>query len=255
MTVSERIFRANAAVECEKVMSRHVYYHAACVHREEIDEFWSKRDDITWAHNFGQMGNRENYVSCYAGDSERDNWAIFEELKGIYPEVEDKELVPDWRALCEEAIHFTCSPIIEVAEDGLSAKGLFYTPGAIFSTLNPERAREGTWIWERYGADFVYEDGQWVYLNLKVCCDLAGGMDAPNWPLAGGFGPPPAAEDGAEGEDAPPPPGGHNVTHPGPLHFDLTETQLPQCRPFMPVPYRTFSESYPLSTLTGIYEQ
>lgn len=259
MTLSERIHRANAAVECEKVMSLHVYWHAAGIHRQEIEQYWTKSDECTWAHNFGQMGDKANYTHNYADNQEKDTREVFDAVAKVYPEVLDEFWVPDYRAICEEAMHFTVSPVMEVAEDGKTAKGLWYTPGCIFSTLNPQQEREGTWIWERYGADFVYEDGRWLYKNLKVCCDMAGGMDAPNWPLVGRGGPPPAEEapEGEEGgEVAPPPPGGGmSITHPGPLHFETTATQLPQERPFIPVPHKTFSETYNYATLTGIYEQ
>ena len=250
MTVSERIHRANAAVECEKLMSRHVYLHAAGIHREEIENYWTKSDECTWAHNFGQMGDKANYTHNYAENQEYDVGQNFRELVKVYPELLDKDKVPDPRATYEEAMHFTASPIIEVAEDGQTAKGLFYTPGVIFSTLNPEQAREGTWMWERYGADFVWEDGRWLFKNLKVCCDMGGPMDLLNWPLLP-KDPPPEPEDLDE-EAAQ-----HtmSVTHPGPLHYEISPTQMPQKRPFMPVPYKTFSETYPLSTLTGIYEE
>ena len=255
MTVSERIHRANAAVECEKLMSKHVYYHAGGIHREEIEEMWVNREDCTWAHNFGQMGSRSNFMICYADNQEKNTRDIYEQVLKVYPEVEK---VPDYRAIAEEAVHFTVSPIVEVAEDGQSAKAYFYTPGCIFSTLNPQQAREGMWIWERYGADFELENGEWKFLNLKVCCDAAGPMDVENWHTIG-FTPSlpsdedesaesPAPADSAPAEDEAAP------THPGPLHFTLTETQLPQDRPFMPVPYRTFSETYDLATLTGRYE-
>ena len=247
MTVSERIHRANAAVECEKLMSKHVYYHAGGVHREEIEEFWSKREDCTWAHNFGQMGSRSNYIACYADNQEKNTREIFDQVLDAYPEIEK---VPDYRAIAEEALHCTMSPIVEVAEDGRSAKAWFYTPGCIFSTLNPQKAREGTWIWERYGADFVYEDDEWKFLNLKVCCDAAGPMDVEDWHTIG-FGPPPPPAGEEEDRDSEE---GAVPTHPGPLHFIITGVQLPQDRPFMPVPYKTFSETYNLATLTGCYE-
>jgi hypothetical protein len=248
MTVSERIHRANAAVECEKLMSRHVYLHAAGIHREEIENYWTKSDECTWAHNFGQMGDKQNYTRNYADMQERNVAQNFAEVSGVYPELLDREKVPDRRATFEEAMHFTASPIIEVAEDGQTAKGLFYTPGCIFSTLNPEQAREGTWMWERYGADFVLEDGKWLFKNLKVCCDMGGPMDLPNWPLLPKEPPPPPAE-GEEAESA------MDITHPGPLHWEIGPTQMPQTRPFMPVPYSTFSETYALSALTGVYEE
>lgn len=256
MTLSERIHRANAAVECEKVMSLHVYYHAAGIHREEIENYWTKSGECTWAHVFGQMGDKENFILNYAAGQEKDTRDVFEQVAEVYPEVLDKHWVPDYRAICEEAMHFTVSPLIEVAEDGQTAKGLWYTPGCIFSTLNPQQAREGTWIWERYGADFVYEDGRWLYKNLKVCCDINGAMDEENWPLLDRpMGPPPSGDGEEDGGPPPGPGGGMNITHPGPLYFDNTPTQLPQETPFIPVPYKTFTETYNYATLTGIYEK
>ena len=49
-----RIQRAVGAVECEKVMSRHVYWHSAGIHRDEWEEYWSKKVDITWGHGWGR---------------------------------------------------------------------------------------------------------------------------------------------------------------------------------------------------------
>lgn len=249
MTVSERIFRADAAVECEKLMSLHVYYHAAGIHREEIERYWTRSNECTWAHNFGQMGDKANFTLNYAGSQEADAARAFESAAAVYPELRDPELVADHRAILEQAMHFTVSPIVEVAGDGQTAKGLFYTPGMITSTLNPQQALEGTWIWERYGADFVYEDGRWVYKNLKVCCDLVGEMDAPNWPVAGlDATAPPEDEEPESGQPM-------EITHPGPLHYSVSPTQLPQERPFMPLPYRTFTDTYNYAALTGIYEE
>jgi hypothetical protein len=251
LTLSERIHRATAATECEKVMSRHCYYHAGGIHREEIEEFWTKEEPLTWAHNFGQMNSLENYTACYADAQEANAVEYYALLEPVYPEVAD---VKDRRALTEEAMHLLVSPIIEVAADGQTAKGLWYTPGCIFSTLTPGKERAGMWIWERYGADFVLEDGQWVYRNLKVCCDIAGMMDEPGWGLSQGPPGPPPDPDG--GDDPPAGPGGaQEVAVPGPLHYNLSSTQLPPDRPTIPGPYRTFDEPFDYAALPGIYEE
>lgn len=255
LTLSQRIQRANAAVECEKVMAKHCYYHAGGVHREEYYEFWTKREDCTWAHNFGQMGDRFQYYENYVLNQERDTWGVFKSLWDVYPEVKK---VTDYRALTEEAMHFLTTPIIEVADDGQSAKGLWYTPGCIFSTLNPQQALEGSWIWERYGADFILEDGEWKYLNLRVCCDVAGPMDCAPWAgegSGGGFGPPPG-DDGEEGDGPPPggPGGGMTLKIPGPLHNNWSETQVPQTSPGIPEPYSTLSETFVYSDVKTLVE-
>lgn len=248
MNLSERIDRAAAASECEKVMSLHCLYHAGGIHREEIEEFWTKREDCKWSHNFGQMNNKKNYIECYADEQEASAVDIYEQLEPIYPEVKK---VKDRRALIEVAMHLLASPVLEVAKDGQSAKGLWYTPGCIFSTLNPQKAKEGMWMWERYGADFILEDGKWVYLNLKVCCDMAGMMDAENWPFVEAPQEPPSEEDDSSKADS----SRVAVGVPGPLHYMLSGTQVPQERPYIPQPYRTFEETYSYATLTGIYEE
>ncbi|MDR0518478.1 MAG: nuclear transport factor 2 family protein [Clostridiales Family XIII bacterium] len=259
-TLSERIARADAATECEKVMALHCYWHAGGIHREEIEQYWTKRHPLTWAHNFGQMKGVDNYTSCYADAQEANAEAYYKLLEPIYPEVKE---VKEKRALIEEAMHLLVTPIIEVAGDGQTVKCLWYTPGCIFSSLTPRKEREGMWIWERYGADFVLEDGRWLFLNLKVCCDIAGMMDEPGWGLSEGPPGPPPDEDGAaeaselsqdaENNDAPRTQG--EVSIPGPLHYNLSSTQLPQATPFIPVPYEIFSETYDYATLTGIYEE
>lgn len=242
LTLSERIDRAEGAVECEKVMARHCYYHAAGIHREEFYELWSERSDITWAHGFGQMGDRDEYYENYILGQETNTWQGYKRLWNVYPEVKgaigSTRRMMDYRAFNEEAMHLLTTPIIEVAEDGQSAQALWYTPGLIFSTLNPEKALEGIWMWERYAADFVKEKGEWLYLNLRVCPDVMAPMDHVRWTDARG-GPPPAPE-GADGDGASPPgPPQMALKIPGPLYRDWFETRVPSNDPPMPLPYKT----------------
>jgi hypothetical protein len=201
------------------------------------------------------MNGLENYTACYATDQETNAAAYYALLEPLYPEV---AAVRDKRALTEEAMHLLVSPILEVAADGKTAKGLWYTPGCIFSTLTPRREQEGLWIWERYGADFIFENGQWLYRNLKVCCDIAGAMDEADWGLSQApMGPPPDSES-ESGAGAPPKDDARKPAEPrfpGPLHYNLSPTQTPQNRPKLPVPYETFDETYDYAALTGIYEE
>jgi hypothetical protein len=242
LTISQRIDRAEAAVTCEKIMSRHCFYHSAGINREEYFEMWSKRPDITWAHGFGQMGDRWQYFQNYILGQESNTWQGFKNLWDVYPEVldviQETRRTMDYRAFNEAAMHLLTTPVIEVAEDGQSAQCLWYTPGIIYSTLNPQKEREGTWIWERYGADFIKEDGEWLYLNLRVCPDIFSPMDIASWTSPRPMGPPPDSEDG---EDQPRQPEGPvmMLKIPGPLHRDYSVTQVPQDSPGIPHPHRT----------------
>lgn len=99
------------------------------------------------------------------------------ELMEIYPETAGK----DPRPLMEASVHTLVTDIIEVAEDGMSARGSFITPGVIHSTLTPDKKKYCNVLWERYGSDFVCEDGKWKYLHEQVCPDILSRMDCLNW--------------------------------------------------------------------------
>lgn len=49
MTDFEALSRAYDVYLIKNVMGRHAYHHALGTHRAELDEIWSKRDDISWA--------------------------------------------------------------------------------------------------------------------------------------------------------------------------------------------------------------
>ena len=174
-----------------------------------------------------------------------------------YPEVEGM----DPRPLMECAVHMLGSSIIEVADDGQSARASWYTPGVIFSTLNWHGKREGIWIWERYGNDFVREGGEWKIFSQHVCNDYGGPFDVVNFaadaykrllnpqPRKPMEGPGPA--DGAEGTPAPP-------KSDYPLFYSgYDPLQTPQNPVAWPAPYETFDReggSYCCAFAEGEYK-
>ena len=178
MTFSHMIDVAEACIEVENQQSKHAIMHAAGLTEEELDTMWAqKRDDFFWSHNFGGMNCRADVYKGWAGGLAQNAHYYYRRLLQVYPEVEGKEP----RTLMECAVHMLGSSIIEVADDGMSARGSWYTPGVIFSTLNPDQKKEGIWIWERYGNDFVKEDDEWYILSQHVCNDYGGAMDKDNW--------------------------------------------------------------------------
>ena len=168
MTVEHMIDVAEACQACEDLQSKHAILHAAGQTEEELDTMWSKRDDIFWAHNFGGMTTRDAVYKGWAGGLAQNAHYYYRRLLAVYPEVEGKEP----RTLMECAVHMLGSSIIEVADDGMSARGSWYTPGVIFSTLNPDQKKEGIWIWERYGNDFVKEGDAWKIWHIVEANDI-----------------------------------------------------------------------------------
>ena len=264
-----RIQRAVGAIECEKVMSRHVYWHSAGIHRDEWEEYWSKDVKISWGHGWGRQDDRYSYYFSYVLEKERNAFKSFMRIKLKYPDVENCTRLD---GVPEYSNHLTTSPVIEVADDGLSAKGLWYTPGFINGHCTDNGQIRSQALWERYGGDFVYEDGRWLYKNLRVCPDIGGNVGG------GGFayrvrmpmGPPPDMKDGkgspGGAPQMPPPdmgpsnedipgmmpkkPGASPAAQsmvapatPGPLFTDWTKLTVPQVVP-IPEPYETYEGTW-----------
>jgi hypothetical protein len=235
VTLHDRIRNAAASQEVENVKALHAYYHGRADATSEWGKIWSRSEDTSWAHAFGRMrGNDQVWhgsVSHYDAMA-MENWL---EMWKKYPEVGGK----DPRPLMEASVHTLVTDVIEVAEDGKTARGCFITPGVIHSRLTPEGKRYCHVLWERYGSDFICEDGQWKYLHEHVCPDIMGHMDFSNW----------AADEYARitapvVEDAMPPTLGENppVADPGPMHAPYSVLEHPRTTVPWPEPYKTMDD-------------
>lgn len=256
LTLEERVQRAEGGLAAESLHARHSYLHGGTRCKEEWDIIWSRADDISWAHSFGRMRGFEevwyNSVTTY-------NWRGIANYGNIFNLVPEASYLTDFRSLSEVAFHTLATDIIEVAEDGQTARGFFLTPGVLFCAPNSNGKYWGSSLWERYGSDFRYEEGEWRYIHEQVCPDLGGdfdcsnvGMDeykyAKNPELRPQMGPPPEdgpADDGKKDEvkrdddDLPNIRGMLRLTDPGPLHHEYSLFQTVQDTVPWPVPYKT----------------
>lgn len=161
----------------ENVKAQHTYLHGRADASGEWGEIWSKDDWCSWGHIFGRMRGFEQVwkgsVTAY------DNMAMQNSLnvQKLYPEIGGR----DPRPLMEASVHTLFTDIIEVADDGMSARGSFITPGVIFCRLNRHQYPYCNVLWERYGSDFVLEKGKWLYLHEQVCPDIMGKLDMTNF--------------------------------------------------------------------------
>ena len=60
--------------------------------------------------------------------------------------------------------------MIEVAEDGGTAKGIWHCMGA-YADVKPE-GPTSSWLWGYYAGDFILEDGQWWIWHLLYLRDV-----------------------------------------------------------------------------------
>lgn len=242
LSLHQRILNADGSQQVENLKAIHAYTHARNWPVEEWDNIWDLGEDSSWAHGFGRWrGGYKIYLNSVT------EWDIptfqnYMKLYKLYPDV----MGMDPRPLNFSPVHNLSSDVIEVADDGKSARGAFLTPGNIYEYLKPQQRRRAIFMWERYGADFVRdENGHWKYLHEQVCPDFQGNYDDVNWGLEAyqtamdpnhrnSAAPPPDADsaghpeginaqaaptgDGPEGPDAVDGPRDMMLDDPGPLH-------------------------------------
>lgn len=247
--------------QIENLMARHSYYHAANMNSNELTDIWSRErpDDVTWQQNFG-MWKSMPHMSQYYGEGHAETGeALRQQIIEARPELKDDLMAPDIdvRRLVEMPMHTLTTSIVEIAEDGMSAKGLWYTPGYAIRRNYLEETASATWMWEKYGADFVWENGEWKFLHIQIGMDLMGNYGEswaePKKP-GGPDGPPPqeqkkqeapVGKDGKKLKVAPSMGGGLSCPPDGPGKYAIySRTRIPMEYPKLPEPYTTLEETF-----------
>jgi hypothetical protein len=212
--------------EINNLMSLHAWYHAALMHDVEIEEIWSKRDDIVlWFEASGRFEGPEAIKAGYGRKVSR------EATRGFF----------SW--------HTITTPVVEVAADGQTAKGIWYTPGV--AGFFPEGKSNFNWMFEKYGVDFIREDGVWKIWHMHVYSDIGwslgetidadGSMGGVPEVLKaiGALGAPPAA---GKQDTAPSVKKEQNAGE-TPYKILTPDTEI-ELRPRPPEPYKTWSETW-----------
>jgi len=166
--------RANDIADCNNLMGSHVWYHASFLNNIEIEKCWVKTPEYAktavWAQNSNYWISLDNIKAYYGVPT------AHEKTKGGFQ------------------FHATTSGVVEIAEDRKTAKGVWYTNGGVGTGQNVQG------MWERYGIDFVNENGVWKIWHLHVYTDFAyslksgsgggfgGGMGAPSAGMSGPSG-------------------------------------------------------------------
>lgn len=187
--------RANDIADCNNIMSWHVWYHASYLNNIELEKIWVETPEYqktaVWAQNANYWIGMDN-IKAYYGPA-----TPHEQTKGGFQ------------------FHVTTTGLVEIAGDRQTAKGVWYTPGAI----GMGGSIQG--MWERYAIDFVRENGEWKIWHLHVYTDFAyslksgsgggmgGGMMGGGAPQGmGGEGAPDMSQGGAPPTGGAPPSGG-----------------------------------------------
>jgi hypothetical protein len=219
--------------QIQNLMSRRAFYHSAGRNDLEFELYAKSVPDISWGQNQGFQVGAEIIKKFYVDENNANRKAALDRLRKLYPQIKDEEANLGVGGF---VIHSLTTPIIEVAGDGKTAKGVWYTPGAIAMT-DAKGKFGGNWLWERYAVDFIKEDGQWRFWHILVLTDFMSGMGKdielmPEAPV-GSESAKKAAADMAS-----------RWTVINENYKPWAPTVAQQVAPRLPEPYQTFSETF-----------
>lgn len=216
----KQIDTLNAIHEIQNLMGRYVWEHEVQKDPEFIDTKFADNPDVSW--EVAHMG-------LYRG---RD--AVKEILDQHGPRGES--ISPGTLF-----IHTLTTPVIEIAQDGLTAKGVWKSPGAETITDPNTGKLTGMWAWTKYACDFIKEEGKWKILHYHVYRIFMTPADM-NYTdeyemkfmkdMAMPSSPERAVSDSASKKEP--------TTYDNPF----TASYVPELVPAPPEPYKTFSETF-----------
>ena len=158
MTTEEMARRALDYAEIQNVMAAHVYHYRAQKQTEELEKFWSKtKEDLVYSHNERAFVGRETVYKYYSEANDVTRKEKLDAICKVFPEIENK---PENLGMGDLVAHIITTPYIEIAGDGKTAKGVWYSPG-MCSSVGADGHLSAMRIWEKYGVDFVREDDGW----------------------------------------------------------------------------------------------
>lgn len=220
--------------EIQNVMGKYVFTTMICKHADVVERFWSKKAEqpVLGVNNGWYVGLEaiDGYYKAIAAQTA----VKTERMQALFPkQLGDKTPEEAYGAGVMYTQPLT-TPIVEVAEDGQTAKGLWQVMG-LDSNIT-EYGPLSTWRWGWMAADFVLEDDEWKVWHLQDLQDLAApaGTDwtkEPGYPVLEGFA------------------SLQELTLPAPTQpcelYPAYRTDRPFTEPpAVPQPYRTFADTF-----------
>ena len=155
----------------ERIMGRYTFLNCYKKHRDFFDMYWCKEtENPTITFNDRKYIGYEavkNYFVVY--NEAQTKWAN-EIMRNKYPEELDNK--PDaeiWGVGSNTVLTFT-TPLIQVAFDEKSAKGLWLVLGETTEVYGD--GPKAGWLLGRCGMDFVKEAGQWRIWHMTFFTDF-----------------------------------------------------------------------------------
>lgn len=145
--MEREIQRLQAIDEIQNLMGRYAYLHTLNDHEAIVEMYSDKAPDV-----FVNIGVRGHWVG-EGKETARRAWGTFIDA-------------PNPPGLM--SLHPLVNPVIVVAGDGKTAKGTWIGIG--MAAKKDETTGEPVchWEWDKYGVDFIKEDGRWKFWHFHI---------------------------------------------------------------------------------------
>lgn len=165
-TTEQQARRAQDRFDIENLFSAHCYCRKAHQRRYELDYYWSTRKDIAYSEGTSCYNGRESVYKVYAGLEEEMDLGKLALLKRKYP---NADLTLGAGNL---DILYPGSSYIEIAKDGETAKGVWYTIG-LAAEPDQDGLPRSLLYTGRVAAEFVKENGRWKFWHYRTSPDFS----------------------------------------------------------------------------------
>ena len=147
------------------------YVNCVILNREQdiYGLFWSGREDVSLMFNDGAYQGAEAVSAYYQACHDR-NALVAKLMQARFPEVLGGKSPEEIYGVGPFKVKPMACPVIEVAGDGRTAKGLWYCQGAYndVEACGPV----ARWTWGYFAADFVREAEGWRLWHLQYLNDV-----------------------------------------------------------------------------------
>lgn len=222
LTLEQRIARLEAKNAVENLMGRYEFFHSANMHTECEDLFAMQTESTRVEMMSGVYEGPEGVHRCYSifhAHADRDPMGVLH-------------------------IHTLTTQVIEVAEDGQTARGVWVSPGCETGPEAPSAPPteydpdaeivpgplKARWAWCKYGCDFILENGVWKIWHLHVFGIFMTPYET-SW-----------VEGSMDETSLPPLPPGVGPDRPATTRWIYAPDAMPAYEPVAPAPYRTFAD-------------
>lgn len=168
-SLEEQVGRWEDQRDIKNLMGIYVNHIIMNLDADIFARLWASREDVCYGDNDGWYVGPAAIKSYYTAIHDR-NELVAELLQKKFPEEIGHRTAEENFGIGTFRDFPVACPVIEIAGDGQTAKGLWYCWGSQAKVLSC--GPTSSWTWGYYAADFVREGDCWKIWHLQITNDV-----------------------------------------------------------------------------------